>query len=424
MTLTTARVARRARVALRWAGRALALAALLGGASGVPEVADGNDRPGDFCTLINALSPGGELVLPPGDYAGPCAIRTGGLPGQPIVIRAQLPGQRPRIVYDGRRSNVIDVRADHVTIRGLAFGPTHEDIDGVRIYAREGVTVEDCEFSGLGGIAVVASHHSSRGLVVRRNTVRLSTATAMYFGCHDGVECIVDDLLVEGNYIHTVRAPDPQIGYGIQVKLNSWGVLRDNVVMDTKGPGIMVYGALNATHSSLVEGNLVAGSLRSSGIVVGGGPVVVRNNIALGNALAGVGLEDYGRRGLLRGVIVAHNTLYGNEIGPLTVTSNGGVDAAVVNNALHAKAVGALVALSGAGLRMRGNVNCSSAPCFTSPEARDFSPLPGGPLVGAGITRGEPWAPALDFFGVRRRDPPSAGAVEPGGPPLRAGPKL
>ena len=423
MTPTTPRVARRARVALGWAGRALALAALLGGASGAPEVADGNDRPSDLCTLINALSPG-ELVLPPGDYGGPCAIRTGGLPGQPIVIRAQIPGQRPRIVYDGRRSNVIDVRADHVTIRGLAFGPTHEDIDGVRVYAREGVTVEDCEFSGLGGIAVVASHHSSRGLVVRRNTVRSSTATAMYFGCHDGVECVVDDLLVEGNYIHTVRAPGSAIGYGIQVKLNSSGSPSRQCRDGHQGP--RHHGVRRPERHAFVArggepGRRLAPLL---GDRRGRRPVAVRNNIALGNALGGVGLEDYGRRGLLRGIIVAHNTLYGNEVGPVTVTSNGGVDAAVVNNALHAKAVGALVALSGAGLRMRGNVNCSSAPCFTSPEARDFSPLPGGPLVGSGVTRGEPWSPALDFFGVRRRDPPSAGAVEPGGPPLRAGPKL
>jgi hypothetical protein len=416
--------ATRRRLALGWATRALALAALLGGASGAPIVAADNGRPADLCTQINALAPGGELALPPGDYAGPCAIRTGGLPGQPIVVRAQIPGQRPRIVYDGRRSNVIDVRADHVTIRGLAFGPTHEDIDGVRVYARDGVTVEDCEFSGLGGIAVVASHRSNRGLVVRRNTVRLSTATAMYFGCHDGVECVNEALLVEGNYIHSVRAPDPQIGYGIQVKLNSWGVIRDNVVVDTKGPGIMVYGSLNPAQLSLVEGNLVVGSLRSSGIIVGGGPAVVRNNIVIGNALAGVGLEDYGRRGLLRGVVVAHNTLYGNEGGPLATPSNGTVDAAVVNNALHAKAVGAIAALAGAGLRMRGNVNCSSAPCFTSPDSYDFSPIPGGPLVGAGVTRGESWAPSLDFFGTRRRDPPSSGAVETSAPPLRVGPKF
>jgi hypothetical protein len=134
-------------------------------------------------------------------------------------------------------------------------------------------------------------------------------------------------------------------------------------------------------------------------------------------------MEDYGRRGLLRGVIVAHNTLYGNDAGPLTVTRDGSVDAAVVNNALQGKGTVAVVIPAAAGLRLEGNVNCSRAACFVNPETDDFSPLPGGPLIGAGVNRSEPWFPAFDFFGTRRRTPPSAGAVENYGRPLRVGPK-
>ena len=404
--------------------RALVLVVILCGTPPARGTAAEIGHPNDFCAQINALPPGGEVVLPPGEYRGPCTIRTSGLPGRPIVVRGQTPTQRPRIVYDGSRSNVIDVKADHVTIRGLAFGPTQANIDGIRIFGREGVIVEECEFSGLGGIAIVANHHSSHGLVVRRNVVRNSDATAMYFGCHDGVDCVAEALLIEGNYIHTVRAPDPQIGYGIQVKLNSWGVVRDNVVVATKGPGIMVYGAMNAEHASLIEGNLTADSLRSSGIVAGGGPVTIRNNIATGNAVAGVGLEDYGRRGLLRGVIVVHNTLYGNDNGHFMVARDGGVDATVVNNALHGKGTGAIAVPSVPGLRLGGNVNCSRVACFVNPGDRDFSPLPGGPLIGAGVVPSEPWFPSFDFFGVRRMYPPSAGAVEIHGRPVRIGPKF
>jgi hypothetical protein len=404
--------------------RVLALAALLGGASGPPSAAADNGRPGDLCARINALAPGGELALPPGDYAGPCAIRTGGLPGQPIVVRAQIPGQRPRIVYDGRRSNVIDVRANHVTIRGLAFGPTHEDIDGVRVYARDGVTVEDCEFSGLGGIAVVASHHSNRGLVVRRNIVRLSTATAMYFGCHDGVECLNEALLIEGNYIHTVRAPDPQIGYGIQVKLNSSGIIRDNVIADIKGPGIMVYGAYDPTAVSFVERNFVVGSLRSAGIVVGGGPVAVRNNVSVGNVESGIGVEDYGRRGLLRGVVIAHNTTYGNRGGGIVVPDAGARDVAVVNNAVHGRSGGPqLPSPETPGVRLAGNVDCTWAPCFVDPEVNDFSPAMAGKLAGLAAVRAERWIPTDDFFAVPRALPATVGAVERPAPAIHLGRK-
>jgi len=118
----------------------------------------------DLCAEINALAPGDELVLRPGEYRGPCTIRRGGGPGAPTVIRAKDVADRPRIVYGGATANVLDVKADHVTIRGLAFGPTQRNVDGIRIFSRAGVTVEDCEFSGLGGIAVVANSTSGRGI--------------------------------------------------------------------------------------------------------------------------------------------------------------------------------------------------------------------------------------------------------------------
>ena len=73
----------------------------------------------DLCAEINALAPGDELVLRPGEYAGPCTIRRGGLPGAPTVIRAKDLAARPRIVYGGATANVLDVKADHVTITPL-----------------------------------------------------------------------------------------------------------------------------------------------------------------------------------------------------------------------------------------------------------------------------------------------------------------
>jgi cytoskeletal protein CcmA (bactofilin family) len=377
----------------------------------------------DVCAEINALPPGAELVLRPGEYAGPCAIRAGGTPGVPTVIRAKSLAERPRIVYTGSTANALDIKADHVTIRGLAVGPTQRNVDGIRIFGRAGIVVEDCEFSGLGGIAVVANHTSNQGLVVRRNTIRDSEATAMYFGCHDGITCVATGLVIEGNHIQTVRAPDPEIGYGIQVKLNSTAVVRDNVVLDTKGPGIMLYGSVDSGRSSLVEGNAVMGSMRSSGIVIGGGPVIVRNNVAFGNTIAGVGLEDYGRRGLLRGVVVAHNTLYRNGGGAVVAARNGLLDVAVVNNAVQAKPGGVPLPEPQPGLRLTGNVDCGPLACFVDGESLDFSPAPGGPLAAVGTVRVEPWVPALDYFGAPRSLPPTVGAVERLGGPLRLAPR-
>lgn len=411
----------------RYSGASFAACAVLGslvllgvlGAGGVEISPDA-----DLCGQMNGLPPGGELVLAPGDYTGPCTIRNGGVPGAPIVIRGRDLAQRPRIVYGGRRSNVIDVRADHVTIRGLAFGPSEREVDGIRIYGREGITVEDCEFSGLGGIAVVANHFSIRGLVVRRNTVRDSDATAMYFGCHDGSSCTATDFVIEENHIETVRAPDPEIGYGIQVKLNSRGIVRGNVVVDTKGPAIMFYGATDlGGRPSLVEGNVVVGSQRSSGIVLGGGPILVRNNIALGNTMAGIGIEDYGRRGLLRGVVVAHNTVYRNGVAGIMVPPAGLVDVTLVNNAALGKPGGPALPEPQAGLRLLGNVDCSGLACFVDGENRDFSPMPGGPLSTSAAVPVGPWVPTQDFFGAPRGTPPTVGAVEHVQGPVRLAPR-
>ena len=227
----------------------------------------------------------------------------------------------------------------------------------------------------------------------------------------------------ERTYIRTVRAPDPEIGYGIQVKLNSVALIRDNVIVDTKGPGIMVYGAQDLSAVSLVERNFVMGSLGSSGIVVGGGPVVVRNNVAVGSHAGGIGLEDYGRRGLLRGIVVAHNTVFGNEAGGI-VTPEGGVrDALLINNAAHARVGAPALPPAQNGVRLAGNVDCSLLAYFMNPEARDFSPLLGAGLVGAGAVRVESWVPGDDYLGNRRGIPPTVGALERPAGPIPLAPK-
>src|SRR5438094_6751983 len=161
----------------------------------------------NLCAEINALPAGEELVLAPGDYEGPCAIRRGGEPGVPIVIRAADLARRPRILYSGSTTNVFEVRASHVTIRGLEFGPTHPDADAIRIFNANGVTIEDCHFNQLGALAVVPNHASVRGPVVRRNVIRNSLATALYFGCHDGNGCSITGLVREGNFVDGVTAP-------------------------------------------------------------------------------------------------------------------------------------------------------------------------------------------------------------------------
>jgi hypothetical protein len=234
----------------------------------------------------------------------------------------------------------------------------------------------------------------------------------MYFGCHDGSSCAVTGLVVEGNRIRGVTAPNPQIGYGIEVKLNSSALIRDNVISETKGPGIMVYGSRDLVTVSVVERNFIRGSRTSSGILIGGGPVVVRNNISGWNAEGGIGLEDYGRRALLRGLAISHNTVYGNGEGGITIPSSGRLEASLENNAAQTRGGTPAFPTARAGLRLAGNLDCTWLQCFTDPENLDFSPAGGSLLRPLGGLRGQGGAPRDDFFGTPRGVPAAIGAVE------------
>ena len=374
----------------------------------------------DLCAALNGLQPGEELLLRPGDYPAGCSVRRGGAPGAPVIIRS-ADAQRPaRLVPPGPSRNLLEIRASDVSVRGLHFGPS--DDDAVRIMSGHRVSVEECEFSQIGGIAVVANHTSIHGLTVRRNVIVDSGATGMYFGCHDGIQCTVGGLLIEGNLIRGVTAVGQQIGYGMQVKLNSSAIIRDNVVLDTKGPGIMVYGSRDLITTSVVERNFVRGSRTSSGIVLGGGPVLVRNNISGWNLEAGIGLENYGGRGLLRGIAAIHNSVYANLGGGIMVPERGPIEAALVNNAVHARASTPPLPAARPGLRMSGNVDCSFALCFSNPQTLDFSPFAGSILVGRRLGA-DPMAPRDDFFGSRRGEVPAIGAVDQARGPVRLGAK-
>lgn len=376
----------------------------------------------DWCRAIQAVPAGGELILEPGDYHGACVIARGGLPGAPLTVRAKDPARPPRILYTGTNRNVIELRADHVTIRGLSFGPTQDPVDAIRIYRGRDITIEDCRFLEIGGSAIAATHASVQGLTIRRNAIVRSRSTAMYLGCHDGVSCTVSDLLIEQNFIDGVDAVQG-VGYGIQVKLNSTATLRDNVVVNTKGPGIMIYGATDLLRTSLVERNFVTGSRTSSAIVLGGGPAVVRNNIALASAEAGIGLEDYGRRGLLRSIVVAHNTVYDSAGGGIGVPASPRLDVRIVNNAAHARAGARALPPAQPGVAASGNVDCTWVPCFTNPRGLNFTPLAmSAPAVRARTVM-ERWMPEDDYFGRPRGVPPAVGAIEPPGGPLETGMK-
>jgi len=365
----------------------------------------------DYCRAINDPKAGHEIVLRPGKYQNACKIRRGGTAEAPLTIRAADPANPPVIEYQGTDTNVFEIYAAHIIIRGLQFAGSKRDIDAVRVISGDDIMIEDCKFLGIGGIGIAATHRSIKGFTVRRNTIANSLSTAMYFGCHNGSDCVMSDLLVEDNEIRQVTAPDPSIGYGIQVKLNSTAVIRGNHVGNTKGPGIMIYGSQNISETSLIERNFVSGSRNSSGILLGGGPALVRNNITIQNREGGIGLQDYANRGLLRNIIVSHNTMHANERGGIFISGEKLINVEIINNAGVSGWSLPMFSSQSNLVHVAGNVDCTARKCFRDVEKRDFAPIPGSPLLTGGIQE-KTSITTEDFFGDKRNPPSSVGAIE------------
>jgi len=363
-----------------------------------------NVAPGeDWCAAANAAAPGDEILLADGDYAGPCTLSVGGEEGAPITVRGAVRHELPRIVYTGTSSNVIDVTASWITVQGLAFGPTEADIDAIKVKSGDHVSIVDNTFTGVGGIGVSANSVDTVGLTIEGNTFQDMAATAIYLGCHEGAgSCVATDVVVRGNLIDGVVSS--AVGYGMELKKDSWGLLADNVVVDTQGPGIEVFGGEDHAYRVTVQGNLVVRSMNNGSIEVGGSNVRVVNNIVVGGGDGAISVYAYWDA--VYDVVVAGNTVVDEGAGGLRV-SDEATDIRVVDNAGYSPS-GAPFSLGAAAAE--ANVTCATpAECWVDAASWDFGAVADGPLVGAGV--GEVTL-SEDFCGIDRVEPPTVGALE------------
>ena len=359
-------------------------------------------QPGsDWCGPANSAAAGDEIVLEPGDHDGPCALQTSG-----VTVR----GSNARIVYSGYSSNVVDVEADDITIEDIEFGPTNAGIDAIKIKSGDRTTVRDNHFFQIGGISVAANSTDSTGIVIEGNTFEDLQSTGIYLGCHDGAgSCSATDFRFVGNLIDGVTSGG--VGYGIEVKVDSWGLLADNVITDTQGPAIHLFGSYSDGLVSVVEGNYLSASRTNNVLEIGGGPAIVRNNITVGTSTSGLYIYNFGYRNITRSVHVVGNTIGGSP--PVGVTGSvwvDGLDHAFENNAVD----GALPPVV-TGIAMNGNVDCSGGGCWTS----DYAVDPAGPLTTDGVTPTFDANP-VDYCGLTRSSPPMVGALEMGSEPVLA----
>jgi hypothetical protein len=171
-------------------------------------------------------------------------VQVSGTPDRPITIRGVIEGdERPELRFTGRGHNLWRIAGNHLRIKDLTFHATHAY--GIRVERADDVVIENCIFRQCGGGDLSANSAHVHGLRIAGCRFLGSRRTPVYIGNHQGTLNIAN-FVFEGNVIDGRRI-DGGIGYGIQLKLNvRGGVIRDNYITGTLGPGIMVYGAEDA----------------------------------------------------------------------------------------------------------------------------------------------------------------------------------
>ncbi len=371
-------------------------------------------KPGEnWCARLNGMSPGDALLLAPGLYERPCHVRVRGAAGRSIVLASQDPDQRAVLAYRGQSANVLDITdSHHLVIRDLDFVRTRRNVDAIRIRSGSDIRVENNRFTAIAGISVAAGNGDTARITIQGNRFRRLAATAIYIGCHGG-ECRGEDIRVEDNLIDAVMPAPGNVGYGIQYKLNSWGVIRNNRVFDTRGPGIMVYGSHDDGSDTEVTANLVEGSRSDGGIVIGGGPALVTNNIVLHNRIGGIVAQDYQDRDLQLQVRVISNTVIDNyESGIRLQHWRTGRANVLANNAIVAFPGTPAIDPAAPEGEVGGNRLCDRPErCFRQPWHPPYDLRPLAVLREPGPGR-IPAEPPDDYFGIQRGPVTAVGAID------------
>jgi hypothetical protein len=434
----------------------LAIAALLAGsaagaAAEAATIVIGPSTAGtseQFENLANALKPGDELVLRGGTYSQTgrrAIVNVNGTPDRPIVIRAAA-GERPVLTRPASQINAYNnleiSNSSHLVIRGLRF---KGGSIGIRFMSSHHITLENSEVSQTGNAAITLNQGNASHMLVRRNHIHHTglssaptTGEGLYIGCNYNA-CRVTDSLFEGNYVHHLRGTSGGGNDGIEMKVGSTGnVIRNNVIHDTnigtRYPCIFVYGG--GTRQNLVEGNAVWNCGQAIQVVA---DAVVRNNLVLNSAIAGITAAPHPQFPKVRNVQIVNNTIYGHPT-CLHLRWSAATNAVLANNAVYCGSGTAVntQALGGEGVAVQSNfadgrmvgialdgrgfvAGGSAAAAFRDPSMLDVWPAAGSTLRGRAVAT---WVPAVDFNSTRRTSAYDVGAYEAQGLALNPGWKV
>ncbi len=233
--------------------------------------------------------------------------------------------------------------------------------------------------------------------------------------------CRVKDSFIEGNYIHHTNRPSVDQGDGIEIKEGSYNnIIRDNVIHDTKYPGIITYSTVGNGGPNIIEGNIIWNVTDNS--IQSAADTIIRNNIIIGSQVA---FQSH-QSGQPSNIQFVNNTVIATGDGVNVRNVVGEV--LVANNAIYAKSGTAIRLISGntALVRVHGNVGQGGisggssgyaegnglsadfvAAHFNGGPPIDVFPKSGSALIGAADPE---HLTQIDFNGTARGNKADAGA--------------
>lgn len=202
------------------------------------------------------------------------------------------------------------------------------------------IRIEHLDFADGAGVGF--NNEQGRGFQVLNCRFRGPLAWAV-------IGVMGDDALVEGNIMDMQGSSMGTQGHGVYLSHGSGAVIRNNVIRGTvEGYGIHVFDQrrvqdppsfFRRIRNALIEGNIVTGSSKRSGIIAvsyDGAAIdnlTIRNNVVYGNARNGIYVGAQATN-----IFLYNNTVYGNGGSPIYVdtTYSGGDSSHVVikNNIL------------------------------------------------------------------------------------------
>lgn len=397
------------------------------------------------------FAPGDLVHVQPGTYMVNGSLTLAGIHGSPGAwIGLQAEGAVT--IRNTAAQNVVTIEGcRYLFLRG--FEITHDNagqpygswdaVDGIKFQTAnsEFVTIDSCRIHDVGNVGIGSQVSEIRNVTVWECEI-YNCYTGLYWGYYESpVKNYAHYGRIARNYVHDCPPIDLDgTGYGIQIKGGSRGnVIEDNVFVNVGGgtrAAIAVYhistdqGA--QTDRNVVRRNFIRAS-RNEGIYAAEG-ATIENNIVCGCRTIGVNVapRDTGGWGVFfGGLTVRNNTVYSVTdaagIG-LRVDGAGFSGGLVVANNLLIVTGAARRALAGpTGFGGTATANLCHGPtsgsnlgivALAGPSVQSATYGTAGflrPIAPASASGDAALAPADDFDGAARGNPPGAGAYGPGG---------